>query len=61
MITLRMVSAQMARVKVASEDVRATLEMQLATMVERRQRQRGPSKLSRRLRRKQELGLSGAF
>lgn len=61
MITLRVLRAQMARVEAAPEGLRATLMLQLSGMVDRRKRARGPSKLARRLRRKQELGLAGVF
>lgn len=61
MITLRVLRAQMARVEAAAEGLRPVLMLQLSRMVERRNRARGPSKLARRLRRKQELGLAGVF
>lgn len=61
MITLRILRAQMGRVQVAPDAMRETLMLQLASMIDRRKRQRGPSKLARRLRRKQELGLAGVF
>lgn len=51
----------MGRVQVAPDSMRETLMLQLASMIDRRKRQRGPSKLARRMRRKQELGMAGAF
>lgn len=61
MMTLRRLAALADRVRNASPTHAESNAMVLSNTVALRARERGPSKLARRMRRKGELGMMGAF
>lgn len=60
MMTMALLSLLADRVRITPAPSRADVE-NLAKAIDQRVKERGPSKLARRLRRKGELGLTGAF
>lgn len=61
MMTLTHLGALKARVADAPASMKAALLVELGVAVARRNRERGPSKLARRLRRRQQLGRAGTY
>lgn len=61
MITIRQLQTLKVRALGAPEAMQASLLCQLGVAMTRRTQERGPSKLARRLRRKQQLGMAGVF
>ncbi len=60
MMTMALLSLFADRVRITAAPSRADIE-NFASAIDQRVQERGPSKLARRMRRKGELGMMGAF
>lgn len=61
MMTMRRLGALKARVVNAPASMQSALVIELGVALGRRRRERGPSKLARRLRRRQQHGRPGTY